>query len=84
MTSGHANDPLLRALARLPEAAPNDARASRVRERCHAALERSRLRSGRAARPATIARAIEAALVGGLCLLYLSTVLLEAARLLVR
>ena len=100
MTPDYANDPLLRALARLPGAVPDEARASRVRERCHATLERARLRSTRPARPKMTPivsidpgndprghfsmRAIEAALVGGLCLLYLSTVLLEAGRLLPR
>lgn len=81
MTSGNADDPLLRGLARLPAAAPDEARAARSRARCHAAFERARLRRERPARRSTAIRIVEAAFVGGLCLLYLSTVILEAVRL---
>jgi len=75
LTFGDANDPLLRALARLPTAATDEAREARVRARCHATLERTRLRND----PGT--QIAEAALVGGLCVLYLSTVILEVIRL---
>jgi hypothetical protein len=81
MTSGDANDPMLRALGRLPAAAPNEARETRVRARCHAALERARRRRERPARGSTALQIIEAAFVGGLCLLYLSAVLREVSRL---
>jgi hypothetical protein len=80
MTPDHAHDPLLGALAQLPAAAPNDARASRVRARCHAALERARLDRDRAARGLTTSQILEATLVGGMCLLYLSTLFLAALR----
>lgn len=81
MTLGDANDPVLRALANLPAAASDVAREARVRARCRAALEQVRLRRERPARRSTVAHAIEAALVGGLCLLYLSTVIREALQL---
>ena len=81
MTFGPADDPLLRALACLPAAAPDEARAERARARCHAAFERARLRRERPARRSTAIQIVEAAFVGGLCLLYLSTVILEAVRL---
>ena len=45
MTFNDANDPLLRALARLPAAAPDETRAARLRTRCHALLERARQRN---------------------------------------
>jgi len=83
MTFGDPNDPMLRALRHLPDAAPDEARESRVRVRCHAALERVRRRRDRAARGSAGLRIVEAALVGGLCLLYLSAVLHEVARLVV-
>ena len=83
MTFGDANDPMLRALRRLPDAAPDEAREARVRARCHAALERARRRRERPARGSTALQIVEAALVGGLCLLYLSAVLHEVGRLIV-
>jgi len=83
MTFGDPNDPMLRALRHLPDAAPDEARESRVRARCHAALERARRRRDRAAGGSAGLRIVEAALVGGLCLLYLSAVLHEVARLVV-
>ena len=83
MTFGDANDPMLRALERLPAASPDEARAARVRVRCHAVLERVRQRRERPTRGSTALQIVEAALVGGLCLLYLTAVLHEVARLIV-
>ncbi len=83
MTVGDENDSMLRALGRLPGAAPDETREARVRAQCHATLERARLRSERPPRRSAALLVIEAALVGGLCLLYLSAVLHEVARLIV-
>lgn len=83
MTSSDANDPILRSLASLPTATSNAARDARVRARCHAALEQSRRRHERRTRRSGRAQVIEAALIGGLCLFYLSTAIHEVVRLLV-
>ena len=96
MTVGDANDPLLRALARLPAAAPDEARAVRVQARCRTVIERARLRLRNdtgsdftqnvkslpvSFLPFRATQIVEAVLVGGLCVLYLSTVILEVVRL---
>jgi hypothetical protein len=74
-----ATDPMLQRLARLPSAAPDPARADRVRSRCHAALARRRAKDGAEAPPAAVAgRAVELALVAGFCLTYLAVVIRHA------
>jgi hypothetical protein len=83
MTIDDANDPILRALRRLPDAAPDEPRGARVRARCHAALDRARRGRERPARGSTALQIAEAALVGGLCLVYLSALLHEVTRLIV-
>ncbi|OFW05057.1 MAG: hypothetical protein A3H96_06000 [Acidobacteria bacterium RIFCSPLOWO2_02_FULL_67_36] len=72
-------DPLLRRLERLPPAGPDAARAERVRTRCHKALARQAAQ--RPSRPPAKWRRWEPALIGGLCLAYLTEVLHEALHL---
>jgi hypothetical protein len=81
--SGEAGDPILRNLHRLPQLEPDRARAERVRMRCRAAVARRDVAN--APRRGTFtSRVIEPALVGGLCLIYLTAVILDVLRLLPR
>lgn len=75
------NDPVMRMLQRLSPVAPDEARAERVRARCHAALSRRQAARQPKPRPAGT-RVWEPALVAGLCLAYLSTVVRQALHLL--
>jgi hypothetical protein len=82
MTFDDGNDPLLRALRRLPGAEPDAARDASVRGRCRATLVGRRRRDERQAHRAAFARRVlEPALVGGLCLVYLAEVLRAALQL---
>jgi hypothetical protein len=67
-------DPLLRMLEGLPQAAPDRARAARVRARCHAALARGR----RPRRP----RRFTESLLAGLGAVYLIDTIREVLLLL--
>ena len=69
-----AVDGLEEALAALPRANPNAARAHRVRLACH--LELTRHRRERVAK----AGGLESALVGGFCAVYFSLLMLLALR----
>ena len=80
MTFDDGHDPLLRALARLPAAPPDEARAARVHARCATALEHARLRREHPGSRLTARQIVEAALVGAFCVFYLSAVLHEVAR----
>jgi hypothetical protein len=55
------DDPLIRALATLPDLAPDEARAARVRARCRARLERP---------PRQLSVPLEPATVGAVCAVY--------------
>jgi hypothetical protein len=81
MTFDDDRDPILRQLARLPVATPEADRSERVRARCAAGLARrhtapNRIAAGGRGRPL-----LELALVGGLCVFYLSVVIGDALRL---
>ena len=75
------------ALGLLAAHEPGQARDARVRARCHAALEKRRRRalvrngSRNAARPPAWHRALEPAIVGALCAVYLFEVLSRAVQL---
>ena len=74
-----APDPLMQRLARLSSAAPDIARADRVRSRCHAALARRRAIGATDVSPGRLAgRAVELTLVAGFCLTYLAVVIRHA------
>lgn len=77
---GEADGPVLR----LPRLEPDRARVERVRARCRAALAR-RQQVANSPRPGNFtSRVIEPALVGGLCVIYLTAVVLDALGLLAR
>ena len=63
MISNDARDPMLQALAHLHQAAPDPARAERVRAQCRARLGRAR-RSDRAATIVAFARILAPVVVG--------------------
>jgi hypothetical protein len=74
-------DPLLRNLARLSILEPDASRTERIRARCHRAIAR-RQQAARIAPGASFTQLVlESALVGGLCLIYLSAVVLDVLRL---
>jgi hypothetical protein len=62
-------------LAELPRPNSDGARAERVRARCHKALSRSKRPS---VQPPPLRRAIESAVVGGFCAVYLCVLVLVA------
>ena len=64
----------------LPRLAPDAARADRLRARCHDRLARQRHRQQPA--PSKQARRWEPAIVGGLCLVYVSAVVITALQVL--
>ena len=64
----------------LPRLAPDSVRADRLRARCHDRLARQRHRQQPA--PPKQARKWEPAIVGGLCLIYFSAVVLTAVQVL--
>jgi hypothetical protein len=66
-----ASDPIVRSLQRLGLLAPDERRAAQVRERCRARLRR----------PPARERRLVPALVTGLCVLYLSAIVLDVLRL---
>jgi hypothetical protein len=65
-------------LSGLPRATPDAARATHVRERCHRKLPRRRLRASRYGSQAPLIPALESAVVGGFCAVYLSLLALIA------
>ena len=74
-----ANDPVFKKLSRLPAATPDASRSERVRASCHAVLARRRRKDARWRHGASqTTRVLEAALVGGFCLCYVSAVILDA------
>ena len=78
MTSFDDHDSLDRMLGRLPSAAPDAARADRVRARCVEVMLRHHHR-----RPAgSRARLVESFVVGGFCVVYGVAVVLDVARVL--
>ncbi len=81
MRIDETTDQLSRSLAALPPAPPHAARDQRVRARCHAALEQRRARVDRPPQPFAGAILVEAAIVGSVCLLYLSAVIEAAVRI---
>ena len=83
MTFGDANDPMLRALRRLPAAAPDEPREARVRARCHAALERARRVANPPLADRPRSRSSKPRSSGASACVYLSAVLHEVARLIV-
>ena len=66
-----ASDPVLRSLGRLTVLTPDDRRAARLRERCRAQMRR----------PPKPRRVLGPALFTGLCVLYLSALVLDVLRL---
>jgi hypothetical protein len=67
----------------LPILTPDAGRSKRTRARCHERLARRRARAERSAKRASVRYlAVERALVGGLCMMYLSAVALTAIRIL--
>jgi len=81
MTHEHEPDPLLLSLTRLPVADSSAARDARIKERCHAALDRRRAARAAVTRPRPLmARFADAALTAVLCG-YATVALLEAFRL---
>jgi hypothetical protein len=79
--SDEANDPLLRSLRALPVLEPDPARAARVRARGRDIFARRRRQATQPAGSSSIVVLLERALVGGLCLIYLSAVLHDVLRL---
>lgn len=72
MIADETSDPILRSVSRLPVLAPNEDRAKRLRARCRARL----------VQPATAPRRrYGPALLAGMCLLYLSAVVVDVLRL---
>ena len=65
-------------LSGLPRATPDAARAALVREQCHRKLPRPRLRASRYGRQAPVILALESAVVGGFCAVYVSLLALIA------
>ena len=65
------DDPVLRSISRLAVLTPDEERAAALRARCRARLRRTR-------KPA---RVLGPALLAGLCLLYLSALVLEVLRM---
>lgn len=78
MTFDDEKDPLLRAMARLPEAMPDERRALRVRARCHAALAARERRAERTVRARRWARVAVPGLLGAFCVMYLAAVIVKA------
>ena len=68
------------ALSGLASAAPDAARAERVREKCHRKLARPHLRASRYGRQSPFIRGLESAVVGGFCAVYVSLLVLIALR----
>jgi hypothetical protein len=66
-----ASDPVLRGISRLVVLTPDERRAAQLRERCHAQMRR-------APKPE---RRLGPALFTGLCVLYLSALVLDVLRL---
>lgn len=66
-----AADPIVRSLRRLAMLAPDERRAAQVRERCRARMRR----------PPTQKHRLGPVLVTGLCVLYLSALVLDVLRL---
>ena len=64
----------------LPRLAPDTARARRTVARCHQRMARNRKRLAASANPHARTAAIERALVGGLGLIYVSSVMLIAVQ----
>lgn len=74
-----AIDPLLRRLADLPRAVPDESRTVAVRERCHAALARGGAHAESVHRTqARVARLLELAAVVALGVLYASAIISQA------
>lgn len=80
MTSSDARDPTLQQLAHLRQAAPDPARAERVRAQCRARLGHAG-RSDRAATIVAIARILAPVVVGCVCVLYIAELVGTALRL---
>jgi hypothetical protein len=81
MTSCDARDARLERLERLPSLAPDPRRAERVRVRCRARLSRSRPRTTRTAVTNGFGRRVLAAVVvGGICLLYVASLVTTTLR----
>jgi hypothetical protein len=72
-------DPLMRRLAGLPRAAPDECRTAAVRERCHAAFARGRGHADTAHRArAGVVRLLELGAVAAIGLLYASAIVSQA------
>ena len=71
MTTDSPSDPVARALACLIPLAPDKARSAHVRQRCQARMRHTRP-----------VRMLVPALLTGLCMLYLSALVLDVLRLL--
>jgi hypothetical protein len=72
-------DPLVRRLADLPRAVPDERRTAAVRERCHAALARGRAHADTVHRThARVARLLELGAIAALGLLYASAIVSQA------
>jgi hypothetical protein len=67
-------------LSSLPAAAPDAARAARVRARCRTVLARQRRTEAAVstARQTLARRAVETAFVGGFCVIYFSAIVVRA------
>jgi hypothetical protein len=77
-----ADDRLMRHLRRLPVLEPAPARIAHVRASCHVALTRPQQAAAHSNGFARVtAFALESALVGGLCLIYLTAVIQDVLRL---
>jgi hypothetical protein len=71
------NDAIQRQLGRLVRPEADAAHAARIRQRCHAVLQR---RHAIARRPGLAKRVLEPALVGGFSVIYLLAILFDLLR----
>jgi hypothetical protein len=69
-------------IATLPLLTPDPWRSDQTIAKCHERLAKRRQRRMMSARPDTMYLAVERALVGGLCVIYISSVALVAIRML--
>jgi hypothetical protein len=83
MTIDERDDHLLRELRRLSVLSLDESRLERVRDRCHRAIARRQLHEERSTRRAAFfRRVLEPVFVGGLCLVFLSSLFLNVFRVL--
>lgn len=69
------DDPILGAVKRVPVLAPDEVRADKVRARCRAVLARRARQARREPGPRSIPLLLAQAVIGGVCVVYLSAVL---------